>query len=100
MREMPAKPKPRPLVSIAKSVALMNVRRKHLDNVELVRKLNAVGETRRAGLLRDNAHQDAMRMKSELRAAEQQGGVSARQREDHKKRLAELQEIAARAMVK
>jgi hypothetical protein len=88
--EMPAKPKPRPLVSVAKSVALMNVRRKHLDNVE----------TRRAGLLRDNAHQDAMRMKSELRAAEQQGGVSAKQRQDHKKRLAELQEIAARAMVK
>ena len=98
---MPAKPKLRPLVSVAKSVALMNARRKQLDNVELVRRrLNAVGETRRAGLLRDNAHNDAMRMKSELRAAEQQGGVSAKQREDHKKRLAELQEIAARAMVK
>ena len=97
---MPAKPKLRPLVSVAKSVALMNVRRKHLDNVELVRKLHAVGETRRAGLLRDNAHQDAQRMQGELRAAEQQGGVSAKQRQDHKKRLAELQEIAARAMVK
>ena len=97
---MPAKPKPRPLVSVAKSVALMNVRRKHLGNVELVRKLHAVGETRRAGLLRDNAQQDAQRMQGELRAAEQQGGVSAKQRQDHKKRLAELQEIAARAMVK
>ena len=100
MTEMPAKPKPRPLVSVAKSVALMNMRRKHLDNVELVRRLHAVGETRRAGLLRDNAHNDAMRMDSELRAAEQQGGVSAKQREAHKKRLAELREIAARAMVK
>jgi hypothetical protein len=97
---MPAKPKLKPLVSVAKSVALMNARRKQLDNVELVRKLHAVGETRRAGLLRDNAHQDAMRMKSELRAAEQQGGVSAKQRRAHKKRLAELQEIVAHAMVK
>jgi hypothetical protein len=97
---MPAKPKLRPLVSVAKSVALMTVRRKHLDNVELVRKLNAVGETRRAGLLRDNAHQDAQRMQGELRSAEQQGGVSAQQRRAHKKRLAELQKIAASAMVK
>ena len=87
-------------MSVAKSVALMTMRRKHLDNVELVRRLHAVGETRRAGLLRDNAEQDAQRMKSEMRAAEQQGGVSARQREQHRKRLAELQEIAARAMVK
>ena len=39
-------------------------------------------------------------MKGELRSAEQQGGVSARQREAHKKRLAELMEIAASAMVK
>ena len=97
---MPAKPKLRPLVSVAKSVALMNARRKQLDNVELVRKLNAVGETRRAGLLRDNAHQDAQRMQGELRSAEQQGGVSAQQRKDHQKRLAALQKIAARAMVK
>ena len=100
MREMPAKPKLRPLVSVAKSVALMNARRKQLDNVELVRKLSAVGETRRAGLLRDNAHQDAQRMQGELRSAEQQGGVSAQQRKDHQKRLAARQKIAARAMVK
>ena len=97
---MPAKPKVKPLVSVAKSVATMHMRRKHLDNVELVRKLNAVGETRRAGLLRDNAQQDAQRMQGQLRAAEQQGGVSAEQRETHKKRLAELMEIAASAMVK
>ena len=97
---MPAKPKLRPLVSVAKSVALMNARRKQLDNVELVRKLHAVGETRRAGLLRDNAHQDAQRMQGELRSAQQQGGVSAEQRRAHKKRLAELQKIAASAMVK
>jgi hypothetical protein len=97
---MPAKPKPRPLMSVATSVALMHARRKHLDNVELVRKLNAVGETRRAGLLRDNAHQDAQRMQGELRSAEQQGGVSAQQRREHKKRLAALQKIAAGAMVK
>ena len=97
---MPAKPKLKPLVSVAKSVAVMNERRKRLDNVELVRKLHAVGETRRADLLRDNAHQDALRMQGDLRAAEQQGGVSARQREEHKKRLAQLQQIAAGAMVK
>jgi hypothetical protein len=97
---MPAKPKLRPLVSVAKSAALMHARRKQLDNVELVRKLNAVGETRRAGLLRDNAHQDAQRMQGELRSTEQQGGVSAQQRRAHKKRLAELQKIAASAMVK
>jgi hypothetical protein len=78
----------------------MNARRKHLDNVELVRRLHAVGETRRAGLLRENAAQDAQRMKGELRAVDQQGGVSARQRKEYKKRLAELQEVAARAMVK
>jgi hypothetical protein len=95
---MPAKLKP--LVSVAKSVALMNARRKRLDNVELVRKLQAVGETRRAGLLRDNAHQDAMRMQGELRAADQQGGVSAQQRRKHKNALAKLQQIAAGAMVK
>jgi len=97
---MPAKPKLKALVSVAKSVALMNARRKRLDKVELVRKLNAVGETRRAGLLRDNANQDATRMQGEMRAAEQQGGVSAQQRRQHKKRLAELQKIAAGAMVK
>ena len=95
---MPAKPKLKPLVSVAKSVALMNARRKRLDNVELVRKLNAVGETRRAGLLRDNAHQDAIRMDRELRSVPEHL-VSARHREAHKKRLAELQQIAAGAMV-
>jgi hypothetical protein len=94
------KPKLKPTVSVAKSAALMNARRKHLDNVELVRRLHAVGETRRAGLLRENAAQDAQRMKGELRAVDQQGGVSARQRKEYKKRLAELQEVAARAMVK
>ena len=66
-----AKPKLKPLVSVAKSVALMNMRRKHLDHVELVRKLNAVGETQRAALLHGNVHQDAQRMQGELRAAEQ-----------------------------
>jgi hypothetical protein len=98
---MPAKPKLKPLVSVAKSVAVMNARRKRLDNVELVRKLHAVGETRRADLLRDNAHQDALRMREELRSVDRQGGlISARHREEHKKRLAELQQIAAGAMVK
>ena len=32
-----AKPKAKPILSVAKSVALMNIRRKHLDHVELVR---------------------------------------------------------------
>ena len=95
-----AKPKLKPLVSVAKSVALMTMRRKHLDHVELVRKLNAVGETRRAALLHGNVHQDAQRMQGELRAAEQQGGFSARQRREHKKRLAALQKVAASALVK
>lgn len=94
------KPKLKPLVSVAKSAAVMAARRKHLDNVELVRRLHAVGETRRAGLLRDNAHQDAVRMETELRAARQQGGISRAQRKAHEKRLAELQKIAAGAMVK
>jgi hypothetical protein len=94
------KPKLKPLVSTAKSAALMNARRKHLDNVELVRRLHAVGETRRAGLLRENAAQDAMRMQGELRSVQQQGGISAQQRKEHRKRLAELQKIAASAMVK
>ena len=69
-----AKPKVKPIVSVTKSVALMNMRRKQLDHVELVRKLNAVGETQRAALLHGNVHQDAQRMQGELRAAEQQGG--------------------------
>ena len=97
---MPAKPKVRPVLSVAKSVALMNLRRKHLDHVELVRKLNAVGENRRAALLHGNVHQDAQRMQGELRSAEQQGGYSAQQRKDHKKRLAALQKVAASALVK
>jgi len=97
---MPGKPKLKPIVSVAKSVALMNLRRKQLDHVELVRKLNAVGEHRRAALMQGNAHQDAQRMQGELRAAEQQGGVSAQQRKDHKKRLAALQKVAASALVK
>ena len=63
---MPAKPKS--ILSVAKSVALMNMRRKQLDHVELVRRLNAVGETRRAALLHGNVHQDAQRMQGELRA--------------------------------
>ena len=95
-----AKPKVKPIVSVAKSVALMNMRRKHLDHVELVRKLNAVGETRRAALLHGNVHQDAQRMQGELRAAEQQGGFTARERREHKKRLAALQKVAASALVK
>ena len=78
----------------------MNMRRKQLDHVELVRKLNAVGEHRRAALLHTNVHQDAQRMQGELRAAEQQGGVLAQQRKDHKKRLAALQKVAASALVK
>ena len=95
-----AKPKVKPILSVAKSVALMTMRRKHLDHVELVRKLNAVGETRRAALLHGNVHQDAQRMQGELRAAEQQGGVSVRQWREHKKRLAALQKVAASALVK
>ena len=95
-----AKPKVKPILSVAKSVALMTMRRKHLDHVELVRKLNAVGETRRAALLHGNVHQDAQRMQGELRAAEQQGGFTARERREHKKRLAALQKVAASALVK
>ena len=97
---MPAKPKVRPIVSVATSVAAMNMRRKQLDRVELVRKLNAAGETQRAALMHGNAHQDAQRMQGELRAAEQQGGVTAAQRREHKKRLAALQKVAARALAK
>ena len=97
---MPAKPKVKPIVSVAKSVAAMNMRRKQLDRVELVRKLNATGETQRAALMHGNAHQDAQRMQGELRAAEQQGGVTAAQRREHAKRLASLQKTAARALVK
>ena len=97
---MPAKPKAQPILSVARSVALMNLRRKHLDNVELVRKLGAVGETRRAALMQSSAHQDAQRMQGELRSAEQQGGYSAQQRKDHNKRLAALQKVAASALVK
>ena len=97
---MPGKPKLKPIVSVAKSVALMNLRRKQLDHVELARKLNAVGEHRRAALMQGNAHQDAQRMQGELRAADQQGGVTAKQRKDHKKRLAALQKVAASALVK
>jgi hypothetical protein len=96
---MPAKPKVKPILSVAKSVALMNLRRKHLDHVELVRKLNAVGEDRRAALMHGSVHQDAQRMQGELRSAEQQGGYSARQRKEHKKRLAALQKVAASALV-
>ena len=97
---MPAKPKLKPIVSVARSVELMNMRRKHLDRVELVRKLHAAGETQRAALMHGNAHQDAQRMQGELRAAEQQGGYSAAQRREHKKRLAALQKVAAKALVK
>ena len=97
---MPAKPKVKSIASVAQSVALMNMRRKHLDKVELVRRLNAAGETQRAALMHSSAHQDAQRMQGELRAAEQQGGVTAAQRKDHKKRLAALQKVAARALVK
>ena len=95
-----AKPKVKPIVSVAKSVAAMNMRRKHLDRVELVRRLNAAGETQRAALMHGNVHQDAQRMQGELRAAEQQGGVTAAQRREHKKRLAALQKVAARALAK
>jgi len=94
------KPKVKSIVSVAKSVAVMNMRRKQLDRVELVRKLNAVGETQRAALMHGNAHQDAQRMQGELRAAAQQGGVTAAQRREHAKRLAALQKAAARALVK
>ena len=95
-----AKPKVKPIVSVAKSVEVMHMRRKHLDRVELVRRLNAAGETQRAALMHGNVHQDAQRMQGELRAAEQQGGVTAAQRKDHKKRLAALQKVAARALAK
>ena len=94
------KPKLKPLVSVAKSAAVMAARRKHLDNVELVRRLQAVGETRRAGLLRENAHLDTVRMQGELRSTQQERGISSQQRKEHKKRLAELQKVAARPMVK
>ena len=88
-----AKPKLKPILSVAKSVALMTMRRKHLDHVELVR-------TRRATLLHGNVHQDAQRMQGELRAAEQQGGFSVHQRRERKRRLAALQKVAASALVK
>ena len=95
-----AKRKVKPTLSVAKSVALMNMRQKQLDHAQLARKVDAVGETSRAALLHGNVHQGAQRMQGELRAAEQQGGVSMQQRREHTRRLAALQKAAASALMK
>ena len=61
----------------------LNQRRNFLDNAELVRKLQAVGEHQRASLLYRGTSGAAHAMHRGFRAAEQQGDHSAAQREEH-----------------
>ena len=52
-------------------------RRNFLNNAELVRRLQAVGEHQKASMIYRSGHGQAERMHSGLRGAEQQGDYSA-----------------------
>ena len=68
----------------------MNQRRAFLNSTELVRKLQAVGEHRKASLLYHGTSGDAHAIHRGLRAAEQQGDHSAAQRQETQHDVAEF----------
>ena len=68
----------------------MNQRRAVLNNTELVRRLQAVGEHRKASLLYHGTSGDAHAIHRGLRAAEQQGDHSAAQRQETQHDVAEF----------
>ena len=91
MKKVPKVPK----TAIAQARKLLRQRRVHMERVDLVRKLQNAGEAQRAVHMRNNLHNDAMRMDGELQAANRHGGMTMRQRQEHTRRIAELLQIAA-----
>ena len=68
----------------------MTARRNVLNNSELVRRLQAVGEHQKANMLWRSTHGQAQRMQRGFRAAEQQGDYSAAQRGERREDEADL----------
>ena len=90
------KPVPKvPKAAIAKARNLLKQRKVYMDKADLVGKLQRAGEVQRAVHMRNNLHNDAMRMDGELQAANRHGGMTLRQRQQHAFRIAELLQIAA-----
>ena len=76
-----------------KTVSLAR-RRLHLDNVELVRRLQAAGDERRANLLHRNLSGDIERMAGELSRPNLH--ISSAQRHELNRRIAELARAASK----
>ena len=82
-----------PKATIAKARNLMRQRKVYMDRADLVEKLQRAGEVQRATHLRNNLHNDALRMDGELSRANNH--MTARQRQEHAHRIAQLLHIAA-----
>ena len=89
MKKAPKVPK----TTIAKAKNLMRQRKVYMDRADLVGKLQKAGEVQRATHLRNNLHNDALRMDGELSRANNH--MTARQRQEHANRIAQLLQIAA-----
>lgn len=91
------KPRPPkvPKATINKARNLLKQRKVFMEKADLINKLQKAGEVQRATHMRNNLHNDAMRMRGELQAAAYHGGMTLRQRQEHARRVAELLHAAA-----
>jgi hypothetical protein len=100
---MPAKAKAKPQASVAKAQALMRLRKRHLERLDLLHKLHQAGEAQRARSTHQNLQADADRMEGEVYASRlpgHHGGMTALQRAAHVRRIAALRQAAARLLVR
>lgn len=96
-------PKAKAKATIAKARALMQLRKRHLERVELLHKLHQVGEAQRARSAHLNLQADADRMEGEIYASRlpgHHGGMTAPQRAAHARRITALRQAAARLLVR
>ena len=98
-----AKAKAKLQTSVGKAQALMQLRKRHLERVELLHKLHQAGEAQRARATHLNLQADADRMEGEVYASRlpgHHGGMMAPQRAAHARRIAALRQAAARLLVR
>ena len=81
----------------------MQKRARFLGKVELIRKLHDAGEEHRARLMHQNLQADADRLEGEIYRSTlpgHHGGITAWQRQAHRRRVAALRQQAAALLVR
>ena len=86
--------------SVTKAKKLMKRRQEHLDRVELLSKLHAVGEGQRARHMVRQLQSDIGRMEGELLGARMHNNITAQQRAAHGRNIAILRRQLATAIAK